>query len=87
MKSQEWTRVINLFDSSNVRISILYGTSECQTVICCHLADLNDVVVPMGYPLPGVDCLLIDEQGQTVNPVDNPNHIGEIHIGGENYSF
>jgi hypothetical protein len=31
--------------------------------------------------------LLIDERGQVINNTDNPSEIGQIHIGGERYSF
>ncbi len=82
MKPQQWARFIDLLSSSNVRVSVLYGMSECNGILGCHLLDVNNIVVPMGHPLPGVHCLLIDEQGQIVSHRDNISEIGQIHVGG-----
>ncbi len=83
MKPQQWTRFTDLLSSSNVRVSVLYGMSECNGVLGCHLLNINDTVVPMGYPLPDIQCLLINEQGQVVNHSDSSNEIGQIHVKGQ----
>jgi acyl-CoA synthetase (AMP-forming)/AMP-acid ligase II len=83
MKPQQWTRFTDLLSSSNVRVSVLYGMSECNGVLGCHLLNINDTVVPMGYPLPDIQCLLINEQGQVVNYSDSSNEIGQIHVKGQ----
>ena len=83
MKPQQWIEFINFVTSSNTRILSSYGMSECNTVLGCQLVDITDTVVPIGYPLPGVHCLLIDQQGQKIGPTNNLGEIGQIHIGGE----
>ena len=83
MKPKEWTKFTNLLSSFNVRFFALYGMSECNGVLGCYLLDIDNRTVPMGNPLPGVRCLLIDEQGQAVNHFDSSNKTGEIHIGGK----
>ncbi len=83
MKPHQWTRFTDLLSSSNVRVSVLYGMSECNGVLGCHLLNINDTVVPMGYPLPDIQCLLINEQGQVVNHSDSSNEIGQIHVKGQ----
>ncbi len=82
MKPQEWTKFIDLLSSSNARVFVQYGMSECNGVLGCHLSDIHDTVVPMGHPLPGIRCLLINEQNQVISHSDNPSDIGQIHIGG-----
>jgi hypothetical protein len=82
MKPQQWTKFIDLLSSSNVRVSVLYGMSECNGALWCPLLNIDDTVVPMGHPLPGVRCLLINEQNQVISHSDNPSDIGQIHIGG-----
>ena len=72
---------------SKVRITVGYGTSECHGALGCQLLDINNTDVPMGHPFPGVQCLLINEQGQTIINADNSSEIGQIHIGGQGYSF
>ncbi len=87
MKPQQWTRFTGLLSSSNVRVSVLYGMSECNGVLGCHLINIDDTVVPMGYALPGVRCLLINEQNQVISHSDNPNEVAQIYIGGQKHSF
>jgi hypothetical protein len=87
MKPQQWTRFTNLLSSSNVRVSVLYGMSECNGVIGCHLLNIDDTVVPMGYPLPNVRCLLINEQNQVISHSNSQSEIGQLHIGGQKHSF
>jgi len=60
--------------------------SECNSVLGCELLDIDDVVLPLGYPLPGIQCLLIDEEGQIISNMNNTTKIGQIHIGGQNFS-
>jgi hypothetical protein len=85
MKPQQWIRFTGLLKSSKVRLSVLYGMSECNGVLGCHLLDINDPIVPMGYPLPNVDCFLINERDEVINYSDNSNEIGQIHISGKKH--
>lgn len=68
--------------SSKAQIFLLYGASEFNGVIGCYLTKTDNAAIPMGYPLPSIQCLLIDEHGQMITNVDSENSIGEIHIGG-----
>ncbi|CAF1029834.1 unnamed protein product [Adineta steineri] len=82
MKPQQWTQFVNLLGSSNVQICVLYGTSESGMVLGCHLLNIKDPNIPIGYPFPTIQCLLIDDDGKIINPKDNSNKIGQIHIEG-----
>jgi acyl-coenzyme A synthetase/AMP-(fatty) acid ligase len=82
VKPHEWVQFTNFLSSFNACMSVLYGMSECSGVIGCSLLNIDDAAVPIGYPLPGVYHLLIDEQGQVINHTDNSSAIGQIHIGG-----
>jgi hypothetical protein len=82
MKPQQLIKFTDLLNSFKVHISVLYGMSECNGVLGCHLLDINDAVVPIGYPFRGVRCLLINEQNQVISHSDKPSDIGQIHIGG-----
>lgn len=83
MKPQQWARFVAFLSSSETRIYLIYGMSECFGVIGCYLTSMDYTYIPIGLPLPGTQCLLIDEQGQVISSPDNPDVIGEIHIGGQ----
>ncbi|CAF3340159.1 unnamed protein product [Rotaria sp. Silwood2] len=83
LKPQELIKLFSFLSSFNTRFFILYGMSECHGVIAGHLLGINDMDVPIGYPLPGVQCLLVNESGQVVNYTGNSSGIGEIYIGGQ----
>lgn len=83
MKPRQWNQFIKFLSSSNTRSLSNYGLSECNTVLGCQFVDITDTTVPIGCPLPGVQCLLIDEQGQKISPTDNLGEVGQIHIGGQ----
>jgi hypothetical protein len=87
MKPKEWTKFINLISLSNARVFVEYGMSECSGVLGCQLLNIHDAVVPLGYPFPGVRCLLINEQNQVLSHLDNASEIGQLHIGGKKHSF
>jgi long-subunit acyl-CoA synthetase (AMP-forming) len=87
MKPQHWTRFITFLSSFSTHICLLYGMSECNGVLGCHLSNADYAAVPIGYPLPYTHCLLIDEQGQVVGDTENQNIIGEIHIRGQQHSL
>jgi acyl-coenzyme A synthetase/AMP-(fatty) acid ligase len=87
MQQQEWTQFMNFLSSFKVRVISVYGTSECPIVVGCRLQNIDYTTVPIGKPLPGIRCLLINEQGQIIDNTNNSNEIGQIHIGGEEYSF
>ncbi|CAF4074768.1 unnamed protein product, partial [Adineta steineri] len=82
MKPQQWTQFANLLSSYNVQICALYGTSESGVVLGCQLLNIKDTNIPIGYPLPTVQCLLVDDNGKIINTKDNSHEIGQIHIGG-----
>ena len=83
MKPKQWTKFTDLLSSLNVRVFVQYGMSECNGVLGCYLLDINDRIIPMGNPLPGVRCLLVNEEGQVLNHLDNSRNVGEIHIAGK----
>ena len=87
MKPQEWIRFMKFLSFFNVRIISMYGMSECSVTIGCQLLDSDYTSVPIGNSLPGVLCLLINEQDQIVDNADNSDEVGEIHIGGQKFSF
>ena len=87
LKLQQWTTFIGFLSLSNAQVIIQYGMSECNVVFGCQLIDIDEIDVPIGYPLPSVQCLLIDEQDQIISNKDNPSEIGQIYIGGEESSF
>jgi acyl-coenzyme A synthetase/AMP-(fatty) acid ligase len=82
VKPHELVQFIHFLSSSNACMTVQYGMSECSGVIGCSLLNIDDAAIPIGYPLPGVHCVLVDEQGQVINQTDNSNATGQIHIGG-----
>ena len=82
MKSQQWTRFLTFLRSSKAQIWLQYGASELNGALGCYLTSMDDTSLPMGNPLPDVQCLLIDEQGHVISSTDDGNVLGEIHIGG-----
>lgn len=56
--------------------------TECNAALGCRLINIDDSLVPMGYPMSGYRCLLIDEQGQMICDTNSSSEIGQIHIGG-----
>lgn len=83
MKAQQLTTLINFSSLFNTQVCTQYGMSECNSVLGCELRDIDDMVLPIGYPLPGIQCLLIDDQGQILSRMNNINEVGQIHIGGK----
>lgn len=67
VKPQQWAQFINFLTSSNTRILTLYGMSECNTAFGCQLVDITDAAVPIGYPLPTIQYLLIDRSARSEN--------------------
>lgn len=82
MHPRYWTRFIDCLRLSNARISLVYGMSECNSVLSCQLSDINDGGIPIGYPLPTIQCLLIDQHEQIMSQTGNLGEIGQIHIAG-----
>jgi hypothetical protein len=82
MKGEQFIKLINALNCSNVRFFYLYGMSECFVVFGRQLLSINDTVMPVGYPLAGIRYLLIDEQGQVINHSDSSSEIGQIHLAG-----
>ncbi|CAF1505285.1 unnamed protein product, partial [Rotaria sordida] len=82
MKHQEWTHFLKFLTPFNPRTICLFGLSECHVPIGCQIQDIDGIDIPIGYPLPGIQCLLIDEQGDVISNTNNQSDIGEIHIAG-----
>ncbi|CAF0982682.1 unnamed protein product [Adineta steineri] len=82
MKPHQWIQFVNLLSSSSVQLCVLYGTSESSVVLGCQLLNIKDSNIPIGYPFPTIQCLLIDDDGKIINTTDNSSKIGQIHIGG-----
>ena len=85
MRPQPWAKFMNLLHSSNVRVSVLYGMTECNGVLGCLLSDIYTKSVPMGRPFPGVRCLLINEENQVICHSNTSDEIGHIHISGKKH--
>lgn len=81
LKFKEWARFMPFLTCSKAKICVLYGASECHGVIGCYVNPFDNTAIPIGYPFPSVQCLLIDEQGQMISNANNERQIGEIHIG------
>ena len=73
--------------SFNVQICTQFGMTECFAAVGCALENIDDSNVPMGFPLLGYRCLLIDEHGQLIGSANNPSEIGQLHIGGQESLF
>ena len=61
--------------------------SECNGALGCQLLKTDDTLLPLGYPLPGYRCLLIDENEQIINNTSNSSETGQLYIGGQKSSF
>ncbi|GEM_PF-731592 len=66
----------------SLKISNLYGPTECTVDTTIHTVDLADSSeggdMPIGHTLPGSEVYILDENDQLLPP----NTEGEIHIGG-----
>ncbi|CAF1410830.1 unnamed protein product, partial [Adineta steineri] len=82
MKPQQLVKLVSVLQSFGVKVCTQYGMTECNTVLGCQLFSFNDGFVPMGHPLPGYRCLLIDKQGQIIHNTNRSSEIGQLHIGG-----
>jgi acyl-coenzyme A synthetase/AMP-(fatty) acid ligase len=87
VKPKQIAKLVSILQLFNVKVCVHYGMSECGGVLGSQLLNIDNDVVPMGYPLPGVQCLLIDEQGQMIDRTNSLNQIGQLHIGGEGIYF
>ncbi|UJR17611.1 hypothetical protein I4U23_004507 [Adineta vaga] len=68
--------------SPNCHIFNFYGPSECTIGSTYHLItkdDLHFSSIPIGQPLPGYQCLVLDDYLQQI-PTDS---VGELFIGGK----
>ncbi|MBS0444633.1 MAG: amino acid adenylation domain-containing protein [Proteobacteria bacterium] len=65
------------------RVINAYGPTEATIVCLTHTIDRAEPMpaasYPIGRPLPGVDILLLDDDGRTI---DAPDRTGELLIGG-----
>ncbi|CAF4220235.1 unnamed protein product, partial [Adineta steineri] len=82
MKPQQWTRFVNLLSSFHVELYVHYGTSESNGALGCQLINIKDIEIPIGYPMPAIQCLLVDDDDKIIKSTDSSNKIGQIHIGG-----
>jgi small nuclear ribonucleoprotein (snRNP)-like protein len=63
----------------------VYDPTKCTIVATCHLISINDLdatPIPIGWPLPGYPCLILDER--TVEPVC-VGTVGKLFIGGTDF--
>lgn len=82
VKPQQWARFMAFVTESETEVFVQYGLSECNAALLCLLTSMNGTSLPMGYPFPGVQCLLVNEQGAVIDSADDGSIVGEIHIGG-----
>jgi acyl-coenzyme A synthetase/AMP-(fatty) acid ligase len=87
VKPLEWARFTKFLKPFNIRIISVFGMTEFNLAVGSQLQNIDCNSLPLGYPLPGYRCLLIDEQGQVVRKTGNLSEIGQIHLGGRQYSF
>ena len=65
---------------SHVTVVNMYGPTECTDITCAYrLSHPDETSVPIGYAIPGVECLVLDEQ-LNILPVGMS---GELYIGGQ----
>ncbi|MCK5881628.1 MAG: amino acid adenylation domain-containing protein, partial [Sinobacterium sp.] len=63
-----------------VQLVNMYGPTECTDISCAYtVEDLDVHSIPIGYAIPGIECLVLDEH-LNVLPVGMS---GELYIGGE----
>ena len=82
MKLQQRVQFMDILTASNTGVAMTYGTSECQLISGCHSSDFNNIIVPIGYPLPNVHLVLVNENEQVINPTKDINEIGQIYVAG-----
>ncbi len=82
MKPKQLAKLFSILQLFNIQVCTAYGMTECNIALGCQLLNLDDNFVPMGYPLPGYQCLLIDKQGQIIHNTKNSSEIGQLYIGG-----
>jgi non-ribosomal peptide synthetase component F len=78
-----YERLVSLLEQTHGQYVLVHEKTRSQFPSIA----IQHVVLPIGYPLPGIRCLLIDEQGQIISNMNNTNEIGQIHIGGQNSCF
>jgi hypothetical protein len=87
MKPQQLAKLLTFLNHSNTRVFVYFGLSECNVALGCQLFDNDNstIILPIGYPLYGFRCLLVDEQGETITSTASlgQNKVGQIHLGGE----
>ena len=73
--------------AAQAKLFMIYGLTEINTAIGCYLdydidelANLN--ILPIGRPLFGYRCLLVDEIDGHIISSSNLNEIGQIHLAG-----
>ncbi|CAF4099654.1 unnamed protein product, partial [Adineta steineri] len=82
VKPQQLINLVSVLQSFDIKVCTQYGMTECNGALGCRLLDFDDGFVPMGHPLPGYRCLLIDKQGQIIHNTNRSSEIGQLHIGG-----
>ncbi|CAF1312241.1 unnamed protein product [Adineta steineri] len=82
MKPQQLVRLVGVLQSFDVKVCTQYGMTECNGALGCRLLNFDDGFVPIGHPLPGYRCLLINKQGQIIHSTNRSSEIGQLHIGG-----
>ena len=64
---------------SHVKLVNMYGPTECTDITCAYtIDDVNAKTIPIGYTVPGVECLVLDNK-LNILPIGLS---GELYIGG-----
>ena len=76
------SKILSFLTQPNVHLYNLYGPAECTLTTTYHLIENSELhlqSIPIGRPLPGYICQVLDEYLQPVLP----RQIGELFIGGQ----
>lgn len=82
IKPKQQTKLFDVLKMFNIQVCFLYGMTECNLILGYPLLNIDESILPLGYPLPAYRCLLIDEKGQLISSTNNSIDIGQIHIAG-----
>jgi len=71
--------------SAKTALMSVFGASECHIMLSKRVVNLSHAdypssIIPIGRPLPGITCLLLDDNQRLIT---NYDQIGELYIGGK----
>ncbi len=66
-------------------LMVAFGLAETGPILCKRIvnpthADFPSSIVPIGRPLPGIICLLLDDNQRLITHCDQT---GELYVGGK----